>query len=101
MSSAPTMESALAAFAALPPCGNASFAGHLQTLSVHLESDRVNEDVLKTLAHLTPSQLAFCAPLLERFLANKSSVGADVVVLGKLRGLALKIPEAPDPSIWK
>ena len=120
MSSASTIESALAAFAALPPCGNGSFAGclqrgpdaqvllfagsHLQTLSVHLASGCVDEHVLKTLACLSPNQLAFFAPLLERFLtvgANKSSVNAAVVVLGKLRGLSLKIPEAPDPSIWR
>ena len=119
MSSTPTIESALAAFAALLPCGNGSFAGclqrgpdaqvllfagsHLQTLSVHLASGCVDEHVLKTLACLSPNQLAFFAPLLERFLtvgANKSSVNAAVVVLGKLRGLSLKIPEAPDPSFW-
>jgi len=119
MSSAPTIESALAAFAALPPCGNRSFAGclqrgpgakvhlfagsHLQTLSVHLASGCVDEPALKTLARLSPNQLAFFAPLLERFLtvgANKSSVNAAVIVLGKLSGLSLKIPEAPDPSIW-
>ena len=144
MSSAPTIESALAAFAALLPCGNGSFAGclqrgpdaqvllfagsHLQTLSVHLASGCVDEHVLKTLACLSPNQLAFFAPLLERFFtsssnasrrgaefetnaakkaradreeANKSSVNAAVVVLGKLRGLSLKIPEAPDPSFWR
>ena len=119
MSSAPTTESALAAFAALPPCGNRSFAGclqrgpgakvllfagsHLQTLSVHLASGLVDEPALKTLARLSPNQLAFFAPLLERFLtvgANKSSVNAAVIVLGKLSGLSLKIPDAPDPFIW-
>ena len=119
MSSAPTIESALAAFAALPPCGNRSFAGclqrgpgakvllfagsHLQTLSVHLASGLVDEPALKTLARLSPNQLAFFAPLLERLLtvgANKSSVNAAVIVLGKLSGLSLKITDAPDPFIW-
>lgn len=127
MSSAPTIESALAAFAALPPCGNGSFAGclqrgpdaqvllfagsHLQTLSVHLASGCVDEPALKALARLSPNQLTFFAPLLERFLTvganagrrggvQRTLVNAAVVVLGKLRGVSLNIPEAPDPSIW-
>ena len=101
MSDAITIGPALTAFAGLHPYDNVSFAGHLKTLSVHQESGRVNKAVLEVLERLSLSQLAFCAQLLERCLRSSPDVASSaVVVLGKLRGLTLKVPDEPEPPFW-
>ena len=47
------------------------------------------------------AQLAFCAQLLERCLRSDDDVTSTaVVVLGKLRGLTLKVPDEPEPPFW-